>query len=660
MVWKHHNKNKNQKKGKVEHATFAQKKKDLGLLVTDELQSALTSCKERVERIARECRARNRKFRDEEFDLQNDRERCLHGIGSEETYTPSDVQRVTEIFDNPQFFIDGTDSNDLVQGAIGNCWFISALATISTAEGLIERFCVARDEKVGVYGFIFFRDSSWVTVIIDDLLFTSIPKFEELSAQEKQLYHGDKDLYNVSARKNGKSLYFGRSGTQGETWVPLLEKAYAKLHGSYGSLCGGQAAEAIEDLTGGVSTYLPTKDILDIDQFWEEELLKANTDRLFGASYRSLDGARSGESEIKINGLYGGHAYSILRAVEVKGKRFVVLRNPWGKGEWTGPWSDGSKEWTPEWLEVLPQLGHGFGDDGQFVMEYHDFLECWDSIDRTLLFDPSWVMSSQWVQVTTRPLLSAWSHGDVSFTFSLPEPSLACVVLSQLDDRYFEKIAGRCAWRVQFILFKDGESDYIAESSHARFYSRSVNLEVNLEAGDYVVHVRLDRVVTRGPDYMSEVMSDTSSRAMTRALTERARSRCVAANFDWSEEGIHLPIPLGFLAGRSIASIKQASVQEAAVEAEEEEDWQEEVQAGGDPDEEDEEDAEEVEEEEEAVEEEADGDGDEGAGEPEVPMQLPQQEKESDPTEINTVFLGLKVYTNKEAPVTIAAQLMRA
>ena len=83
-------------------------------------------------------------------------------------------------------------------------------------------------------------------------MFTSIPKFEELSAQEKQLYHNDKDLYNVSARKNGKSLYFGRSGTQGETWVPLLEKAYAKLHGSYGSLCGGQAAEAIEDLTGCV------------------------------------------------------------------------------------------------------------------------------------------------------------------------------------------------------------------------------------------------------------------------------------------------------------------------------------------------------------------------------------------------------------------------
>jgi hypothetical protein len=70
-----------------------------------------------------------------------------------------------------------------------------------------------------------------------------------------------------------------------------------------------------------------------------------------------------------VDGLIGGHAYSILRAVEFNGKRFIVLRNPWGKSEWTGRWSDGSKEWTKEWLLALDELKHEFGDDGQFVME---------------------------------------------------------------------------------------------------------------------------------------------------------------------------------------------------------------------------------------------------------------------------------------------------
>jgi hypothetical protein len=120
------------------------------------------------------------------------------------------------------------------------------------------------------------------------------------------------------------------------------------------------------------STELPdptSKDILDIDKFWTEELLKANKDRLFGCAFDSLDGSRSGDWDATINGLHGSHAYSVLRAVEVKGKRFLVVRNPWGQSEWTGPWADGSKQWTAEWLAVLPELGHTFGDDGQFVME---------------------------------------------------------------------------------------------------------------------------------------------------------------------------------------------------------------------------------------------------------------------------------------------------
>lgn len=132
-----------------------------GLLVTKELQKALEECKAKVDRIVKDCRARNKKFRcevpvldihrrltypsDVEFDLENDMQRCLHGLDYPHTgpFTPSDILRVTQIFDKPQFFVNGVDSNDIVQGRIGDCSFLSALATVSTAQGLVKKFCVA-------------------------------------------------------------------------------------------------------------------------------------------------------------------------------------------------------------------------------------------------------------------------------------------------------------------------------------------------------------------------------------------------------------------------------------------------------------------------------------------------------------------------------------
>jgi hypothetical protein len=85
---------------------------------------------------------------------------------------------------------------------------------------------------------------------LDSLLFTRVPKWEELKRDEQELYHFDKNRYNSSARHGGKTLYFASSGSLGETWVPLIEKAYAKLHGNYSHLNGGWTCEAIEDLTG--------------------------------------------------------------------------------------------------------------------------------------------------------------------------------------------------------------------------------------------------------------------------------------------------------------------------------------------------------------------------------------------------------------------------
>ncbi|EIM91186.1 cysteine proteinase [Stereum hirsutum FP-91666 SS1] len=482
-----------------------------GLIVTAELDQAISRCRSKVQKLAKDCRRGNRRYRrvhfrrlptdtliscaefdacrrDIDFDLLEDRDNCLHGIIVEpnpKKYTPTEALRVTQIFHDPKFFVDGATASDIAQGYLGDCWFLSALAVVATA-GLIEQICVERDEKVGIYGFIFWRDSGWVDVIIDDLLFVKVPRWTALTDREHMLYKNDQDAYAKDARKGSKALYFGKSREENETWVPLIEKAYAKLHGDYASLEGGYTNEAVEDLTGAVSTLMYTQDILDPDEFWKSELLNVREDRAF-ACYNPNTMNMTGTT--LTNGLVVNHTYSVIKAIEFNGKRFLKVRNPWGMYEWTGRWSDGSKEWEGQWLEALSALDYKFGDDGEFIMEYSDFLQAWDVVEKCRLFDEQWSCSQLWLLANLATYPRPTNYGDVSFTFSLSKDTDAVIVLAQLDTRYFRGLSSHYTFSLHCQIFKEGQDDPVSMSTHNKFWDRSVNLEAFLEAGDYVVQV---------------------------------------------------------------------------------------------------------------------------------------------------------------------------
>jgi hypothetical protein len=71
---------------------------------------------------------------------------------------------------------------------------------------------------------------------------------------------------------------FGRCRNVNELWVPLIEKAYAKLHGNYETLVSGFIDDALSDLSGLVAEKIrlhndqgifPHKSIGNADQFWD-------------------------------------------------------------------------------------------------------------------------------------------------------------------------------------------------------------------------------------------------------------------------------------------------------------------------------------------------------------------------------------------------------
>ena len=374
-----------------------------GRNATESYEAAAKECREKVKRIIRECNRTNEKFTDPDFDIESDwNQNCLNGLirwdpadepdidnnafaskpeakpspwtksapgagagvkssgppdaavrDSTEFYFPGSNHRLDWIFESPQFTVNGFSSSDIKQGASGDCWWLAAVATIAHRRELMNKVCVVRDEEIGVYGFVFYRDGEWISTVIDDTLYLHAPDFNFFGDRYDSTLKKSRE-YRKRSQTGSEALYFAKCDDPNETWLPLLEKAYAKIHGDYEAISGGFPGEAVEDMTGGVSTTVASNRVLRKDKFWKE-LVNADGDFVFSLS--AVGTAWDVETK---GGLAMGHAYSVLKATEEvdedgKKVRLVRIRNPWGEradngvGEWNGPWSDGSKEWTPYW-----------------------------------------------------------------------------------------------------------------------------------------------------------------------------------------------------------------------------------------------------------------------------------------------------------------------
>src|SRR3569833_804944 len=120
-------------------------------------------------------------------------------------------------------------------------------------------------------------------------------------------------VYRKTYQTGSKALFFAQNKDQNETWVPLMEKAFAKAHGDFTCLSGGWIGEGLEDLCGGVTTELLASDILDTESLWENEVSRVNEEFLFGCSTGLLDGGNGDR-----DGISEGHAYNILEAKTLK------------------------------------------------------------------------------------------------------------------------------------------------------------------------------------------------------------------------------------------------------------------------------------------------------------------------------------------------------
>uniref|UniRef100_A0A0B7BIK0 Calpain catalytic domain-containing protein n=1 Tax=Arion vulgaris TaxID=1028688 RepID=A0A0B7BIK0_9EUPU len=261
---------------------------------------------------------------------------------------------------NPVFIEDGTAYNDVDQGDLGNCWFLSSVAclAVSKQKELLSHV-IPKDqgfgpEYNGKFKFNFWQYGKFVEVVVDDRL----PTY------------------------NGKLIY-GRNAEQPhEYWVPLLEKACAKLYGNYNVLDGGRIHTALVDLTGGLGEMVPLKEQISDSDITDLLLRSQKLNSFMGGS---VFVKQFGNRElVQESGLVEGHAYTILKVKEVntsKGKIVLLhIRNPHGKGEWKGAWSDMSAEWKTLSAEEKKEM-FKIEDDGEFWISVSDFRKNFDELE---------------------------------------------------------------------------------------------------------------------------------------------------------------------------------------------------------------------------------------------------------------------------------------
>lgn len=263
---------------------------------------------------------------------------------------------------------DSPDSNDIVQGMIGDCYYLAALSSICTYKDRIKRLFLTRKvDDTGCYCVALSVNGLWEEVILDD---------------------------NFPVNARSKKPIFNRCRNN-ELWVMLLEKAWAKICGGYLNIHLGWPREALYDITGA-----PARDYFIMEgtkaEHWRN-LMHANKKRFIMTAGITMNPYTTE------TGLIQGHAYSQIAAYAIKKngdswsvleedeyvekdgvERIVKLRNPWGKCGWEGAWSDADKRWNET---LRKQLNYDDKKYGLFCMPYDLFIHYYSSYQICYYYD---------------------------------------------------------------------------------------------------------------------------------------------------------------------------------------------------------------------------------------------------------------------------------
>ncbi|KAH7482145.1 Calpain-9 [Phytophthora ramorum] len=267
----------------------------------------------------------------------------------------------------------GIGPGDMRVGRLADAYVFGALSILSTSQlALSQVFPELSDDLIrpdrvevgtafpkeqqyneeGVYAVRFWRNNRSRVVIVDDY---------------------------IPCSQYGKPVFGSFTGSNGkfEIWSLLVEKAYAKLHGGYEAIVGGQEGYCLQDLYGGVpARYKLQEKCPNEEAAWQTISSTLQAGSLVGCSNEDM------AAELP-TGLRKTDAYGIMKLVELdyqgEHTRLVQLRNSWGIGihqqpeKWKGSWSNGDPKWHTFSRMQKVECGFQFREDHTYWMDFSAF-----------------------------------------------------------------------------------------------------------------------------------------------------------------------------------------------------------------------------------------------------------------------------------------------
>lgn len=243
--------------------------------------------------------------------------------------------------EKPVLFVQDGQSSHITQGALGNNYFINALSIAACRPQFINRLIVStRYASKGLYMFKFFKAGKWRYVHIDD---------------------------HIPCRQSGKA-HFCRNANPNETFAMLVEKAYAKLHGSYEALSYGIIEQALLELTPGAGIQTIRPDFIPAsrlcDEIWDSMDRVVGSNGLLACGRFIADPVT--ENPAIRQGIDLGCVYQIVDMCITSAEPtedfdaltigMVCIRNLKGStGRFNGRWSFGHKLWL-DYKEIALDL----------------------------------------------------------------------------------------------------------------------------------------------------------------------------------------------------------------------------------------------------------------------------------------------------------------